>query len=101
MAFLSLRWPLPELETANDGARLKLQQATEKIQQLTCKVDIVKDTFTRQRGLISLIYLLLTFVLADAFLSYSLAKHGKRKPFYPPVLSGWKEAAANLHITSS
>lgn len=83
-------------------ARLKLQRATEKIQRMTCKLDIVEDTFTRQRGLISLIYLPLTFVLADTLLSYSLAKHGKGKPYFAPVLSGWKEATArNLHITSS
>ena len=83
-------------------ARLKLQQAAEKIQRKTCKVDIVEDSFTRQRGLISLIYLLFTFVLADTFLSYGLAKHGGGKPCSPTVLSGWKEATArNSHITSS
>jgi len=70
-------------------------------QRMTCKLDIAEDTFTRQQELISLIYLLLTFVLADTFLSYSLAKHGKGKPFFPAVLSGWKEATARkLHITS-
>lgn len=83
-------------------AGLKLQQATEKIQRMTCKLDIVEDPFTRQKGLISLIYLPFTFVQADTFLSYSLAQHGKGKPFFAPALLGWKEATArNLHIVSS
>ena len=30
-------------------ARLKLKQATEKIQRRTCKLDTAEDTFTRQR----------------------------------------------------
>lgn len=95
---LNHAWPLLELETVNDA---ETQTAIEKTQRLTCKLDTVEDTFTHQQRLISLIYLLCTFVLADTFLSYSLAKHGKGKPFFPPMLSGWKEATArNLHITS-
>lgn len=62
-------------------ARLRLKQATEK---KTCKADIGEDTFTRRRELIYLIYLLLTFVLVDTFLSYSLAKHGEGEPFLSP-----------------
>lgn len=84
-------------------ARLKLKQATEKVQRRTCKLDNSGgDRFTLQGGLISLIYLLLTFVLADTFLSYSLAKRDKGKPFFSPVPSGWKEATERgLLITSS
>lgn len=75
---------------SDDG---ETQIATEKVQRVTCKPDFVEDTFTRQRGLISVIYLLLTFVLADTFLSYSLAKHGKGKqraifPSHPVRLEG-------------
>lgn len=59
-------------------ARLKMQQATEKI-----RLNTVEDTFTHQWGLISLIYFFLTFVTADTVLSYGLAKHRKGKPFFP------------------
>lgn len=83
-------------------ARLRLKQATEK---KTCKADIGEDTFTRRRELIYLIYLLLTFVLVDTFLSYSLAKHGEGEPFLSPPLpsrqAGRKRQRETLHITSS
>lgn len=74
-------WPLPALETASDG---RDSDSNGQQRKKTCKPDIGEDTFTRRRELIHLIYLLLTFVLVDTFLSYSLAKHGKGEPFLSP-----------------
>jgi len=48
----------------------------------------------------ALIYYPLTFALADTVVSYSLAKHGRGKTFFPPVLSGWKEVTAENFMSS-
>lgn len=59
MTFLRLLWTvhgLCQCWRQRMMARLKMQQATEKIQRMTWRLDTLEDTFTRQRRLISLIY---------------------------------------------
>lgn len=94
---LCQRWRQPVM------AGLKLHQAAEKIQRMTCKLDIVEDPFTPAAAAgarLSRSTFPSAFVRADTFLSYGLAEHGKGKPFLAPVLSGWEEATArNSHIT--
>lgn len=73
-------WPLPALETASDG---QIENAAGNRENPTCRLNTVEDTFTRQRGLISLIYFVSHICYSRHCVELWLGKTPQREAIFP------------------